>query len=380
MSRVLATSLLLLFATAACADRALSPLPDLPSPRAGHSASLLPDGRVLLAGGCSGAGCEEGMAGDAVLVDPDRARIVAAGPLQQARIGHRAVTLDDGSVLLIGGWSGRSATASVEHFDPRSSRFATHGELLQARDAFTATRLHDGGILVIGGYSGSDMRPLASAEVYDPASGRSRAVGSLATPRRSHTATLLPDGSVLVAGGSDSRRSVTATLERFRPATAEFVPAGQLATARHKHAAVLAGDHVLLLGGATIPEASDHFTSTERWSITDGVVTPGPAMAAGRYKFLDAVVALADGRVLVFGGGRQAEALAADGTGFARVDTPVAEPLYFTTATRLRDGSVLVAGGYDTGIRPRATTWHYRPQATPRAVAAAPARRPATQP
>lgn len=335
---------------------------DMPTARAAHSATGLADGRVLIAGGCAAEGCEEGIAGDAVLFDPASGAFAPAGTLALPRAGHRALALPDGSVLLIGGWTREGATASVERYVPARARFEPAGELLQARDGFSATLLADGGVLVAGGYA-DGMRRLASAERFDPRSGRSEAVGMLATPRMSHTATLLADGRVLVAGGSRDARSVLASLEVFDPATARFEPAGSLARARHKHAAIALGDGVLLLGGASIPEDSGHFHDTEWWR--DGAVSAGPRMGVGRYKFLDAVLAWPDGRVLVAGSGEHAEALDAQGGRFARIDAAIGAKLAFSTATALADGRVLVAGGYDPRIRPSAGAWIVTPTPAP---------------
>lgn len=347
-------------AATAGARAAAVPLPLLeqsaamPAPRAAHSATRLPDGRVLLAGGCSADGCEEGIAGDAILFDPASGRFLPAGELLQARVGHRAIALADGSVLLLGGWTQDGPTDLVERYTPASGRFEPHGRLLQARDGFSATQLADGGILVAGGY-GEGMRRLASAERYDPATGRSTPLGAMTSPRMSHTATRLADGRVLVAGGSHSSREVLDTLELFDPASGTFEPAGKLATARHKHAAIALGDRVLLLGGAAIPEEEGHFRDSEWWS-PQGVVA-GPSMAQGRYKFLDSVTALPDGRSLVAGGGAQAELLDTDGTAFHPVPGHIGAALAFASATLLDDGRVLVAGGYDPDIRVTRQAW-----------------------
>jgi hypothetical protein len=335
---------------------------ELPAARATHSATLLNDGRVLVAGGCREDGCGGRLLDDALLYDP-AGGFTPVGTMVQARAGHRAVALPDGSVLLMGGWSDAGATDVVERFDPQAGRFVPHGRLLSARDAFSATLLRDGRILVIGGYAGNDMRPLAAAELYDPATGTSVPTGELMTPRRSHTATLLPDGTVLVAGGSDTRRSVTATLERYDPQAGTFVAAGKLRKARHKHAAVLVGGEVLLLGGAAIPEADGAFTDTERWNPDTGEVTRGPRMAEGRYKFLDAVLVLSDGDVLVAGGGERAERLDRELARFVPVSSAPGTALAFSTATALADGQVLVVGGYDPAIRVQRSTWIYTPRA-----------------
>jgi hypothetical protein len=326
----------------------------MPSPRAAHSATRLADGRVLIAGGCSANGCEEGIAGDAIVFDPMSSVFSPAGALLQPRVGHRAIALDDGSVLLFGGWTPKGVTALVERYLPDTGRFEPHGRMIEARDGFSATLLLDGSVLITGGY-GEGMRRLATAERYDPATGQSRSVGTLAEPRMSHTATLLADGRVLVAGGSRSRQAVLASIEIFDPQSGAFAPAGNLARARHKHAAVALGDSVLLLGGASIPEDEGHFDDSEWWSPR-GVV-PGPQMAAGRYKFHDSLAVFDDGRVLVAGGGDRAEVLAADGSTFQPLDAAIGQRLAFATATLLTDGRALVAGGYDSDIRVSRQAW-----------------------
>ena len=347
-------------AARAGAPGTLQALPDMPTPRAAHSATLLRDGKVLLAGGCHARGCEEGISEDALLFDPARNTFVAAGKLAQPRVGHRAILLQDGSVLLIGGWTPDGATAVVERYDPRTRRFSVHGRLLQARDGFSATVLADGSILVAGGYAGT-MQRLASAERYDPRKRRSTMVGAMATPRMAHTATLLADGRVLVAGGSASRDRLLDTLEAYDPATQSFSAAGTLRQARHKHAAVRVGNAVLLLGGAGPREYEAQYADTELWRDDQARTTPGPRMAEARYKFLDGVVALGDGTALVVGSGHSAERLHADTLRLEPVAGDVGAELSFTTATRLADGRVLLAGGYDPNLQVARQAWLFQP-------------------
>jgi hypothetical protein len=332
----------------------------MPAARAAHTATRLADGRVLIAGGCQSDGCEEGLTASALLFDPVSGRFTRTGDLKVARAGHRAVPLRDGSVLVIGGWTASGPTRAIERYVPTTGRFSAHGQLQQARDGFTATALHDGSILVVGGYA-DGMRRLASAERYDPRTGRSSAVGNLTTPRMSHTATLLADGRVLVAGGSSSRSGVLSSLELFDPASNAFRAAGNLAQARHKHAAVRLGNDVLMLGGAGIPESAGHYTSTEIWNPGTRRTTPGPRLREGRYKFLDTVVVLPGGRVLVAGSGSSAEVLDASRRTFATITAPIGRKLAFSTATSLSDGRVLVAGGYDPDIRVSDGAWIFRP-------------------
>src|SRR5213078_2182015 len=123
----------------------------------------------------------------------------ATGSLGAGRYRHTATLLPSGKVLVAGGSNG-SDLSSAELYDPASGTWTATGSLGTARDAHTATLLPNGKVLVAGGSTGSG---LSSAELYDPASGTWTTTGSLGTARDAHTATLLPNGKVLVAGGNN---------------------------------------------------------------------------------------------------------------------------------------------------------------------------------
>ena len=116
-----------------------------------------------------------------------------------ARYAHTATLLPNGKVLVAGGYNGGAVLSSAELYDPASGTWSATGSLTTARYGHTATLLPNGKVLVAGGYDGVNV--LSSAELYDPASGTWSATGSLTTARYGHTATLLPNGKVLVAGG-----------------------------------------------------------------------------------------------------------------------------------------------------------------------------------
>jgi Galactose oxidase, central domain/Kelch motif len=326
----------------------------LRSPRAVHTATALPDGRVLVAGGCVDPGCETATA-TTEFYAPAKRRFVPGPRLSRPRVGHAAVKLRDGSVLVLGGWSGRTPSATAERL--MGGRFLPTGAMASPRGGFTATRLRDGRVFVVGGTDGS--RTLATAELYDPTSGRFTSSGNLGQARSAHTATLLGDGRVLVVGGSDGG-SVLATAEVFDPARGRFEPAGSLRAPRHKHAAVALRDgRVLVVGGSDARDFRGRYRASELWSPTGRRFTQAPALRERRFKLPDAVVRLAAGDVLVAGGGGTVERYRPGGQ-FLR-DGELGRPFMFATATVLPDGRVLVAGGYDQSITPTAGAWLYQP-------------------
>ena len=129
--------------------------------------------------------------------------------MAEVRAGHTATLLRDGRVLVSGGAidpDGEQVLASAELYDPASGSWTTVEEMSDPRSAHTATLLPDGRVLVVGGIgkfvSPMETRMLASAELFDPGHRALDQCGTYGRPRSGHTATLLPDGTVLVAGGA----------------------------------------------------------------------------------------------------------------------------------------------------------------------------------
>lgn len=185
--------------------------------RAAHTATLLPGGKVLIAGGCTRGTCDltdEGRTAE--LYDPATGTFARTGALTVERDGHQAVALADGRILLVGGWSHAGLLASAEVYDPATGTFAATGAMSTGRGGHTATLLADGWVLVAGGMDGP--RAVASAEPYDPRSGQFSPTGNLLTARGRHVAVRLADGRVLIIGGSGGRGSVLASAEVYDPA------------------------------------------------------------------------------------------------------------------------------------------------------------------
>ena len=222
------------------------------SRRSGHTATLLPSGKVLIVGGleyCGRACGGEVVHASAELYQPDILNAVT-GSMATGRVSHTATLLPSGRVLVVGGRSRDVLLASSELYDPVTGMWSPTGSLSAARERHTALLLPSGMVLVVGGDNLSGV--LASAEVYDPAIGTWNPTGSLATGRLGHTATLLPSGQVLVAGGASG-----ASAEMYDPATGTWGAAGTMATARAYHTATpLAAGGVLVAGGFQVREVS----------------------------------------------------------------------------------------------------------------------------
>ena len=329
-------------------------LPDLQRARAVHTATRLTDGRVLIIGGCSTNGCGgTPLGGQAELFDP-RTRSFAAGPtLAEARLGHTATALADGRVLVAGGWpdEGRAPLASAEIFDPRSGRFTPAGSMTVARGGHTASRLVDGRVLMVGGQNGSTI--LASAEIFDPSTMRFVAAAQMPRPRDAHAAAVLRDGRVLVAGGRSGREILLDTALLFDPSRNAWTETGRLQEAKYKLAlAPLPDGGALLVGGQTSDAREARVSTTELFDARTAKFQPGPTMAEPRFKISEAVVALADGRVVIGGGGSTVE-IYADGQ-LRQLAGRLGDERQFPTATELADGSVLITGGYNNSTMPTA--------------------------
>lgn len=292
------------------------PTGSMTTPRAGHSATLLRNGRVLIVGGISEVGPRTQLAG-AELYDPASGTFSPTGSMATPRAGHTATLLPDGRVLVAGGSpNGVVTIASAEIYDPASGAFSYVGEMTVPREAHSATLLRSGKVLIAGG--GRRGRPgiyiaYDVAEIFDPETNGFSFAGTMISDRAGHTATLLNDGDVLLAGGRGSRvtgvrggnirgLSGLKVAEIYNVELHKFRPVGDMHAYRFLQTATLLGNgQVLMAGGWNVTgpvpggmkNAELYDPRTQRFYPAGDMQTPRVTHTA---------TLLPDGEVLMVGG------------------------------------------------------------------------------
>jgi N-acetylneuraminic acid mutarotase len=310
--------------------------------------TVLQDGRVLVVGG-SGNG---GPFGSAEIFDPTTGTWALTGGLQVSRVLHSATLLPNGKVLVAGGENDSlQAEATCELYDPQTGSWSFIGSLNVARFSHTATLLQYGRVLVAGGFD-SQFNVLNSAELYDPQTGSWSLAGSMVVGLPGATATLLNTGKVLVTGGEFA----TFITELYDPATGTWTETGALHETRsYNSAALLQDGRVLVAGGPGGPVGGTVLASAEIYDPATGTWSTTGSLLTARYG--QQAVLLTNGQVLNLGGsgttspGQRSNLASSElydpGSGQWSATGSMSTPRAEHVATLLASGQVLVAGGFD---------------------------------
>jgi len=280
-------------------------------PRVNHTATLLPDGRVLVAGGDTSSNPPNfGLTDTAEIYDPATGVWSMTGSMSTGRAWVAATRLQDGRVLIAGGWGSDGSLASAELYDPGTGAWTMTGSLAIARYGHTMTLLQDGRVLAARGSDDGDLASaLSSVESYDPATGAWSVVEDSCCASVFHTATALPDGTVLLTGGNTGGiggDGVLAFSERFEPATQTWSRTGDLFTPRYSHSATLLINGNVLISGGELQTSRypnlQYVTLGSTEVFSPGTATWSNSADLNIARSLHTATLLADGTVLVVGG------------------------------------------------------------------------------
>jgi Kelch motif/Galactose oxidase, central domain/Fibronectin type III domain len=282
------------------------------SARTAATATLLPSGKVLVAGGIDSTAT---FVTSGEVYDPtNNAWTPVSNPMSSPHTAARAVLLANGKAMIVAGDSVRSphviSTSAVDLYDPATNRFSAGPSLSVAPGVFALTSLADGRVLEAGGeqVSASGSVPLADTEVYNPATNSWSSAGSLPTTEIGLTATLLENGQVLAAGGTSDGTNGSVQSELFTPSSKPSAP---------RAVSALAGEHSAMVSFA--PPVSDGGLSVARYTIR---ASTGQSVTTPDGRTLATVSSLTNGRSVTF----TVTAINALGAGAASAPSPAVIP------------------------------------------------------
>jgi len=270
-------------------------------------AVLLSNGNVLVMGGCIGSDCLGRTTASAEIYSSSTDKWTSTGSMLKGRAEFVAVLLPNGNVLVAGGCTSygangcRAVTSGAEIYNPTTGKWSSTGSLRAARMAMTATVLTTGHALIAGGQTAANDA-LGSSELYNFAAGTFSTTGKLITPRSGHTATLLSSGLVLMAGGENVNGFSISKAELYNPATGKYSATGNLPANRQEQAAVLLHNGlVLVAGGNNVTSGGTTVLATcATYNPTTGTWTAASSMSNARVDHT--LTLLPNGHALAAGG------------------------------------------------------------------------------
>ncbi len=323
------------------------PTGSLAEARTGHTATLLPTGKVLVAGGTNlaEAWATRSLA-SAELYDPATGIWTPTGSMAVIRYSHTATLLKNGMVLVVGGYTQDSPELlrSAELYDPSTGWWSSTGSMTNGKGNHASTLLLSGQVLVSGG-----INAMSACELYDPDTGTWSVVGSLVTGRTTHAAVLLPSGKVLAAGGRYA--ALLASAEVFDSSTAAWTSVGLMPNAKAWASAILLPTGKVLVQGWADGDQRAETRASGLFDPTTSLWSASGEMAALRSA--SATVLIPSGHVLVFGGASLNEGSVESydaSTGAWSNNAPVLIARAWHSATVLPNGTVLVVGGISHGV------------------------------
>jgi N-acetylneuraminic acid mutarotase len=325
-----------------------TPTGSMATARASHTATVLTDGKVMVAGGIDN---DQHVLTSAELYDPAAGTWTTIGSMKTIRTHHTATLLGNGRVLVAGGDdnTGKLYYTSTELFTPSHptvpDTWTATGSLNFNRSRHSATLLSNGKVLVVGGVN-LNGTPIASAELYDISAGTWESTGSLHSPHAGHTATLLNDGKVLITGGIDNNNSGVSIVaaEVYDPSTGVWTQSAPLTLARQNHTATVLPNGAVLVVGGLGTNNFNPLTSTELYDPTSDTWTATTSLNHARSEHTATL--LNDGKVLVAGGSDSYNTELYDpATALWTNSGQLILNTFGHTATLLADGKVLLAGG-----------------------------------
>jgi hypothetical protein len=315
--------------------------------------TLLPNGKVLTEGGLYFNGHLTEARPYAALYNPASGLWTSTTNMTTARYGNAATLLPSGLALVTGGVD-IFVLPEAEVFDPASENWIPNGRLTKSRAHHSATLLPSGKVLIAGGDSGYGCTAFDNSELFDPGSGTSTATGSLNIARYGHTAMLLPDGKVLVVGGLDSCNNThpLASAELYDPASGTWTVTGSLSIARRRSTATLLPNGKVLVAGGddgtnTSTGSTTVLSSAELYDPASGTWSPTGNLLTARTSH--SATLLPNGKVLIAGGYDSSNTILSSAELYVGPPTP---PALLNIATRMRvltDDRVLIGGFIITG-------------------------------